>query len=343
MKILIATGIYPPDIGGPAQYAKNLYDVWSKDGHRVKVKSYRIERALPTGIRHLYYLIKIIPSVIFADFIFALDTFSVGLPAVILAKIFRKKFIIRTGGDFLWESYVERTGEKIKLSEFYKESIPKFSFKERLIFKSTKFVFDKADRIIWSTEWQRDIFKEPYKIDLSKSDIVENFYGPKETLGVFENSVLNSEKSEKLFLGATRKLVWKNTDLLTECFKDFSKDSGIVLDIDQSIYSHFMDRIKDSYATILVSLGDISPNLILDSIRYNKPFILTKENGLIPRIGEISILVDPLNKEEIISKIKWLSDPKNYAIQKAKIEKFNFTHDWIKISSEILEIYKKTL
>ena len=37
MKILISTGIYPPDIGGPAQYARNLYATWKKQGHDVKV------------------------------------------------------------------------------------------------------------------------------------------------------------------------------------------------------------------------------------------------------------------------------------------------------------------
>jgi len=30
MKILIATGIYPPDIGGPANYAKSPHDLYIK-------------------------------------------------------------------------------------------------------------------------------------------------------------------------------------------------------------------------------------------------------------------------------------------------------------------------
>ena len=30
MKILIATGIYPPELGGPAEYAKNLEYIWKK-------------------------------------------------------------------------------------------------------------------------------------------------------------------------------------------------------------------------------------------------------------------------------------------------------------------------
>ena len=117
-KILIATGIYPPKVGGPAQYAKNLKDSFEKLGHEVIVKTYGVEDYLPSGVRHLFFLFKIIPAVLSSDMIFVLDTFSVGLPAVLACKIFGKKSMIRTGGDFLWEGYVERTGKKILLRKF---------------------------------------------------------------------------------------------------------------------------------------------------------------------------------------------------------------------------------
>jgi hypothetical protein len=60
MKILIATGIYPPKIGGPAQYALNLKNEFEKMGHGVRVKTYGIEGKLPTGFRHLFFFFKII-------------------------------------------------------------------------------------------------------------------------------------------------------------------------------------------------------------------------------------------------------------------------------------------
>ncbi len=37
MRILIATGIYPPDIGGPATYSKLLFDELPKKGMEVEV------------------------------------------------------------------------------------------------------------------------------------------------------------------------------------------------------------------------------------------------------------------------------------------------------------------
>ena len=128
MKILITTGIYPPKIGGPAQYAKNLKEAFEKMGHIVSVKTYNIDDKIPTGIRHLYFFLKILPKIIWSDVVFSLDTFSVGLPTVLASKIFNKKCIIRTGGDFLWEQYVERTKNKILLRNFYNTEIENFCF-----------------------------------------------------------------------------------------------------------------------------------------------------------------------------------------------------------------------
>ena len=66
------------------------------------------------------------------------------------------------------------------------------------------------------------------------------------------------------------------------------------------------------------SLGDISPNMIMDAIRYNRPFIVTRETGIYDRIKDIAIFVDPENTEDIAEKIVWLSQPENYEKQKEK-------------------------
>lgn len=336
MKILISTGIYPPKTSGPAQYAFNINKVWTGMGHSVCVKTFGIENKIPTGLRHLFYFIKIIPSVIKSDFVFALDTFSVGLPTAFACFLFNKKLIIRTGGDFLWEGYVERTGDLVLLRDFYKTRLNKFSLKEKIIFYLTKWTLSHTDKVIFSTQWQKEIFLKPY--DLVNKDqngeiyIVENRYGKKEidTINIPNN---------KNFVGSTRPLKWKNLDLLSEVFNDYDiKEKGLKLITDEMPYEKFMDVIKNSYAVILISLGDISPHMILDAIRLNKPFIVTKENGLNNRISDISITVDPLNKEDIKEKINFLLDKNNYEKQVEKIKSFNFIHSWEDIAKEIIEI-----
>ena len=150
MKILISTGIYPPDIGGPAQYARNLYETQKKQGHDVKVAAYRWERAFPTFFRHFLFFLKIFRKGWDADLILVLDTWSAAVPTMYACKLMRKKYIIRTGGDFLWESYVERTGDLVLFKDFYSTSLNKLSRKEKIIYKLGGNALRDASFIIYS-------------------------------------------------------------------------------------------------------------------------------------------------------------------------------------------------
>ncbi len=341
MKILISTGIYPPKTSGPAQYAKNMHDIWTSSGYDVKVKTYDIENKLPSGIRHLYYFFKILPSVIKSDFVFTLDTFSVGLPTAMACALFNKKFIIRTGGDFLWEGYVERTGDLVLLKDFYKTRIDNLNLKEKIIFNLTKWVLNKTDILIFSTEWQKDIFMEPYELQKKDNDgkikIVENRYGEKE---INDTQSFDTIKNFD-FIASTRVLKWKNIDFLKKIFdSEELKSKGVRLITQEMKYDDFMNAMKKSYATILISLGDISPHMILDSIRLNKPFIITQENGLLNRIERIALKVDPKDENDIKNKINYLLDKTNYDRQVSLIKSFDFKRTWEEISKEILEIVK---
>lgn len=336
-RILIATGVYPPDIGGPAQYAKNLAEKWRESGHRVFVRTFRFERKLPTGLRHLFYFFKILPSVARCDFVVALDAWSAALPAVLAAKIFGKKIVIRTGGDFLWESYVERSGKLVLFGDFYEKAKNDFNARERLIFQLTRFLLKNADRIIFSTEWQRNVFSSTYGINQLKTAVVENFYGKKEP---------DLLAREKVFLAAARPLKWKNFSRLQEAFalaKEKLGESGadLRLDLEPAPYEEFMKKMADCYAVILVSLGDISPNMIMDALRFNRPFILTRETGIYERVKDAAVFADPESVEDIAEKIVWLARPENYEAQKEKIRRFVFVHTWDEIAAEIIQIAEK--
>lgn len=314
MNILIATGVYPPRVGGPAQYAKNLEETWKKAGHTVSIATYEKEHDLPTGIRHLYYMLRIIPQVMDADFVLALDTFSVGLPASIVCRILGVPLIIRTGGDFLWEGYVERTKKKVLFKDFYAQT--DLNFKEKVIFYLTKLTLKLATKVVFSTEWQKNIWSV-YSIDPQKISIIENFYGPK----------IPSETKNKDFLGSTRPLVWKNLEMLPE---------GVVTR--SMSHDEMIKTMSECYAVILISLGDISPNMILEAIAHNKPFILTRENGITERVKDCALFVDPLDPTDIAEKMNWLLNDANYAEQKKKVQGFTFTHSWEQIGDEFMKL-----
>ncbi len=332
MKILITTGIYPPKIGGPAQYAKNVENVFIQQGNKVLVKTFNIENYIPTGIRHIFFFIKIIPAVLTSNMIIALDTYGVGFPTVFATKLLGRKSMIRTGGDFLWEQYVERTGKKVLLKNFYITEKNNFNLKEKIIFKVTRWTLQNASMIVFSTEWQRDIFVSAYGLLAVKTSIVENYYGEKES----DNDVKNG-----VFVASTRKLKWKNITSLENVFDKVKNDHPYAeLFTDNLFYSDFIDKIKNSYAVIQVSLGDISPNMILDAIRCNKPFICTKEVGIYDRIKDVGVFVDPLNESEIEREVLRLLDPVEYEVARQKVQSFSFVHSWKDISEELISVYK---
>lgn len=332
-KILICTGIYPPDIGGPAQYAKHLFDEFTHNGHRAKVLVYGLEKKLPPVFSHYFYFLRALFHIYKTDLIVALDTFSVAWPAVCVAKLFGKKIIIRTGGDFLWESYVERTGKLVLFRDFYEKEKGSFNLREKVIFAITKWLLINASAIVFSTKWQKGIWQKAYELKQDRLFIIENFYGSK-------TGSLAPDK--KVFVGGTRVLKWKNILMLKEAFEEAKKkEIDIELDLANAPYDEFINKIANSYAIILVSLGDISPNMILDALRVNKPFILTRETGLYEKLKDVGVFVDPLDKEDIKNKILFLTDDKNYAEYKKRVENFNFTHLWPAIVQDFLEVYKK--
>src|SRR3954462_3955931 len=100
MKIIIATGIFPPEIGGPATYSKNISEALMAEGHTVRVVLYGSLKKLPSGIRHFLYACKLGWHSITADAIIAFDTYTVGLPAAVAGFITGTKVIARIGGDF---------------------------------------------------------------------------------------------------------------------------------------------------------------------------------------------------------------------------------------------------
>lgn len=338
MKILISSGIYPPDIGGPAQYARNLYNIWKSQGHDVKVAAYRWERAFPVFMRHFLFLLKILRKGWNADFIIVLDTWSAAVPTMYACKLMRKKYIIRTGGDFLWESYVERTGDLVLFKDFYNTSLDKLSSKEKVIYKLGGDALRGASRIIYSTDWQRKIFEKVYRLDSKKSLIIENYCGEREE---------QIEPESRVFVAATRELKWKNIEKLKLAFKSAKEEvrrnglEDIEFDTSKALYENFQERMRRSYAVILTSLGDISPNMIFDSIRVGVPFILTKETGIYDRVKDCAIFVDPTNEEDIKDKIIWMSDPQNRALQAEKVKNFKWKHTWGDICREIISLYGK--
>lgn len=332
MRILIATGIYPPDIGGPAQYAANLERTWRAEGHKVAVLTYGLEKKMPIGIRHIYFFIKVLKSLYKADFCLALDTFSTGVPAMVACRILSIPFLLRVGGDFLWESYTNRTKEKILLSKFYDQK-RNFSIKENIILYFTKKLFKSASAVVFNTRWQAEIFENPYRLEKEKVFVVENYYAPKQD---------GRAPYKKNYLWHVRETFLKNSDVVNEAFReakencpDVSLEKGVVP------YEELMEKMNSAYAILLPSLSDVSPNYIIYALSFNKPCIMTADTGLRQKLDGLVIFVDPMDKNEIAEKICELARPEVYQEYLERLRRFKHTHTWDEIANEFMKIYSE--
>lgn len=118
MKILIATGLYPPEIGGPATYAHMLETNLTARGFAVTVIPFGWVRHYPKVVRHAVYAWKLWTEAGHYDVVYALDPTSVGVAAALVAKLRRKPFLIRLGGDYAWEQGRVRFGLTNTLDEY---------------------------------------------------------------------------------------------------------------------------------------------------------------------------------------------------------------------------------
>lgn len=204
MRVLIATGLYPPEIGGPATYTKLLEERLPKAGIEVSVLPFRSVRNLSPGIRHIAYAFLIVIKAFQADLILVQDTVSTGLPAAIAAFITRRPLIVRVPGDYAWEQGTQRFGVKESLEEFQDKS---YGLRVGFFRWIQRFVTRRAQRIIAPSEYLAKIvpgwLSEPKQID-----VIYN--------GVVIRDAKKEKREENLIVSSGRLVSWKGFDALIE-------------------------------------------------------------------------------------------------------------------------------
>lgn len=118
MRLLLATPLYPPEIGGPATYAEALVEEFPKRGIEVGVLKFSDVRRWPNGIRQIAYCWRIYRDAKSADVILALDPVSVGWPSYFANLFLGKKLVVKIVGDHVWEQGTQRFGIEGSLDAF---------------------------------------------------------------------------------------------------------------------------------------------------------------------------------------------------------------------------------
>src|SRR3989339_116339 len=217
MKILICTGIYPPDFGGPATYSKLLFDELPKKGIEVEVLSFGEVRHLPKIIRHFAYFLKTLKKGKEVDLIYAQDPVSVGLPSVLVAKILGKKFVLKMVGDYAWEQQQQGQGVSFVTPEDFQNM--KVDWVSSLRRKIERWVGEKADTIVVPSNYLKKIVMM-WGIEEGKIKVVYNAFAPKEVEESKETLRKGFGFIENIIFSVGRFVPWKGFETLIEVVKD---------------------------------------------------------------------------------------------------------------------------
>jgi len=213
-KILIATGIYPPDIGGPATYSKLLHDELPKRGFIADVLSFGEVRSWPKIIKHLIYMGKVIKHCRLADIIYVQDPVSVGLPVCLAGWLMRRKFILKIVGDYAWEQGSQRFNVKDFLDDFSSE-YKKYSWPVRLLKLIQKKVADRAEKIIVPSEYLKKIVSN-WGVNPDKIKVIYNAFDEPANLADKEKLRQELKFVGPVIISAGRLVPWKGFPVLIE-------------------------------------------------------------------------------------------------------------------------------
>ena len=139
-RLLITTGIFAPDIGGPASYAKTIGTHLAATGIKVTVLTYssvmrhgddrklpftvrRVWTGMPWGFRHAVYFLRALRLAGQADEVLTLNAVSAGLPARWAARLRKKPLIVRVVGDYAWEIAIQTGKTSLLIDEFQQSSV----------------------------------------------------------------------------------------------------------------------------------------------------------------------------------------------------------------------------
>ncbi len=311
MKILLATGIFPPEIGGPATYVRSVARELVARGDNVVVITYGTKQGFDHSdgyavvsvgkhggplLRWFRYRDALKLHGAAADYVCAFTSISAGIP-ILMSGLTKPKKILRLGGDFFWERYTD-SGGTMTLREWYAASFGFWRLMNWIIMRKVLCCFD---RLVYSTDFQREIHRRAYR-KLPPSLVEENARPE----GVF---VAHAKHTPFRLLFMGRFVRFKNIPALIDAvallsdvtltiigegpleheLKDriMQKNLGNQITFRASVSGEEKRRVFDDHdLLVLPSFTDISPNTALEARSVCLPVLLTAETGL-PEIPDI--------------------------------------------------------
>ena len=219
MKILFATPLFPPEIGGPATYTKEITEKLKKD-HKITILAYAnnpvsiegielitISKQKPLPCRLFKYFLEIRRLAKQVDIIHAQNAVASGLPAVLAGHSRKKPVVIRFVGDEAWERAYQEGITTKHLDDWLKS--PDTKLKIKIIMLIQRFVFRQVDRIMTPSAYLKKVLVEGYGINPDK--VIVNYNASKQP-EEYKDKMFPVEKKKHQILTTARMVSWKGID-----------------------------------------------------------------------------------------------------------------------------------
>jgi glycosyltransferase involved in cell wall biosynthesis len=336
LNVLFATGIYPPDVGGPATYVSHLARELHRRGVMVEVLTYgeareedraspypvtRVRQSPRVAHRYLSFFRAARIAARRADVLFAQDPLSVGLPTLLASKALRRPLVVKVVGDLAWEIAVDlgRTNDSFTEFQRRRQSVPVELFR-----RSEHFVARSARSVIAPSQYLREIV-QGWGVPEERIAVVHNSLpeAPLETTGRDARRSLGVD-GDPLLLAAGRLVPWKRFDLPIRFLSDVKKKcpgarlllvgSGPLREELESLARelsvrdavHFvgpldhpsmMLHLVASDLLLLPSTYEGFSHLLLEAMRAGTPVLATDAGGNAEVVGDAGRLVPAASPE----------------------------------------------
>lgn len=284
MQLVIATPLYPPEIGGPATYAKILFEGLPARGIEVTIVKFSDVRRLPKVARHVAYFFHVRRAMSAADVALALDPVSVGLPTMLAARSLGKPFFVKIVGDYAWEQGRQRFGVMQELDAFVRAR--QSSLFVRLLQKIQTRVAAAATRVIVPSEYLKRIVST-WGVSGEKIAVIHN--------GIELPKTLSEEPRPPGFLvvSSGRRVPWKNFDGIERVVaKEPSWRLHIASDVSRA---EALGWTKRADAYVLNSTYEGLSHALIEAMMLGTPVVATAVGGNTELVedGVTGLLVPP--------------------------------------------------